>query len=209
MSPRKKKEAKKEKFERREIPIQELEAILDRAKPALSAPDHEALKAAVDTLTTLTSELATRGASVRNLRKMLFGPSTEKMSWLFPAHHKQGQAEPTVVADPTNGTVAPDASAEPAVAAQEGTPSEPPKPKRKGHGRIAASEYEGAEKVKVPHASLTRGCCCPDCNAGSKLRQLHDPSVIVRVTGMAPIQAVVYEIERLRGNICGKVFTST
>lgn len=212
MSQRKKKEARKEKFERKEVPIQELEAILERTRAVVSAPDHETLKAAVETLATLTRELETKGASIRNLRKLIFGPSTEKMSWLFPDPREPGQTEPSAPASPADSTGTPDASADPAAAAQEEPTEEPPKEtpklKRKGHGRIGASGYKGAENVKVPHATLNHGCCCPNCKAGSKLRQLPDPSVIVRVTGMAPIQAIVYEMARLRCNICGKVFTA-
>lgn len=209
MSQRKKKEARKEMFERKEVSIQELEAILERAKAGpLSAPDHETLKGAVDTLATVTRELETRSTSVGRLCKLLFGPSTEKMSWLFRNYQKEGQVEPSATVGSTEGAGASAASSEPSATAQEAAPSETTKPKRKGHGRIAASAYTGAEKVKVPHPTLTPGCCCPTCKAGSKLRVLPDPSIIVRVTGMAPIMARIYEIERFRCNICGSVFTA-
>jgi len=207
MSQRKKKQAAKETFKRKEVPIQELEAILDRAKATLSAPDHETLKGAVGTLATLTRELETRGTTIRHLRKLVFGPNSEKMTRLFPGHSGPGQTEPPGAAGPTDGTAS-DAPVEPAAAEQEGTPSEPPKRKRKGHGRIAASAYAGAKNVKVPHADLTRGCCCPDCKEGSKCRLLLEPAVVVRVTGMAPIAATVYELDRFRCDVCGKVFTA-
>jgi hypothetical protein len=35
-----------------------------------------------------------------------------------------------------------------------------------------------------------------------------EPKVLVRVTGVAPVQATVYEAERLRCNLCGEVFTA-
>jgi hypothetical protein len=37
---------------------------------------------------------------------------------------------------------------------------------------------------------------------------LSDPAVLVRVVGMAPLSATVYEQERLRCNLCGEVFTA-
>ena len=32
--------------------------------------------------------------------------------------------------------------------------------------------------------------------------------MIVRIKGAAPLQAIVYELEKLRCNICGKIFTA-
>ena len=32
--------------------------------------------------------------------------------------------------------------------------------------------------------------------------------MVVRITGQAPIQATVYEMERWRCNLCGEVFTA-
>ena len=81
------------------------------------------------------------------------------------------------------------------------------KKKRKGHGRNGAADYQGAEKVKVPHESLKRGDACPECPKG-KVYPVKEPAVLVRVTGMAPLCATVYELERLRCNLCGVIFTA-
>jgi transposase len=37
---------------------------------------------------------------------------------------------------------------------------------------------------------------------------MKEPGVVVRVVGRAPIQATVYELEKLRCNLCGEVFTA-
>lgn len=37
---------------------------------------------------------------------------------------------------------------------------------------------------------------------------LHDPGLLVRMQGQAPIAATVYELEKLRCNLCGEVFTA-
>jgi len=72
-----KKRRAKQKVERREVDITTLEAILERcASCALAAEDLETLRAAVDTLALLTRELEAKGASVRRLRKLVFGAST-------------------------------------------------------------------------------------------------------------------------------------
>ena len=82
-----------------------------------------------------------------------------------------------------------------------------PKNKKKGHGKNGASAYKGAKKVKVAHQTLKSGNDCPACDKG-KLYGQKPPSRIVRVTGGAPLKATVYELQRLRCNLCGKIFTA-
>jgi hypothetical protein len=38
-----------------------------------------------------------------------------------------------------------------------------------GHGRNGAAAYRGAQKVRVPHASLKTGAPCPDAQCGGKV----------------------------------------
>jgi len=89
------------------------------------------------------------------------------------------------------------------------TPPPPPKPKgkRPGHGRKGAREYTGAQRVSVPHLDLHAGMLCPDCRKG-KLRGKRAPKVAVTVTAQPPIAAVVHEMESLRCDLCGKIFTA-
>lgn len=82
------------------------------------------------------------------------------------------------------------------------------KQKAKGHGRNAGSEYKGAEKIEVEHQDLKSAGRCPACKKG-KLYKVSLPKVVVRVTGRPPLSAKVYEMARLRCNLCGKVFTAT
>ena len=82
-----------------------------------------------------------------------------------------------------------------------------PKEKPKGHGRNGASAYEGAQKVCVPHACYKAGDRCPLCPKG-KLYPFYEPGVEVRIVGRAPLEATVYELEKLRCNLCGKIFTA-
>ena len=81
------------------------------------------------------------------------------------------------------------------------------KKKRKGHGKNGAVDYHGAEKIKVSHESLKPKDRCPECHKG-KLYELTDPGIIVRVTGNAPCSATVYELQKLRCNLCQKIFTA-
>ncbi len=81
------------------------------------------------------------------------------------------------------------------------------KPKAKGHGRTAAAEFSGAAKVSVEHETLHRGDPCPECGQG-KVYPQKEPSPLIRITGQAPLAATVYELERMRCNGCGEVFTA-
>ena len=82
-----------------------------------------------------------------------------------------------------------------------------PKEKTKGHGKNGASDYKGAQKIKVSHQTLKSGNDCPACFKG-KVYGEKPPARIVRITGGAPFKATVYELQRLRCNLCGEVFTA-
>jgi transposase len=94
-----------------------------------------------------------------------------------------------------------------------GTPSSEQKPEEKksgpkpGHGRNGASAFSGADRRPIRHARLTSGDLCPECEKGKAYAQ-KEPKVLVRVIGQAPLTATVYELERLRCNACGQVFTA-
>jgi transposase len=77
----------------------------------------------------------------------------------------------------------------------------------KGHGRHGASAFSGAQKVAIRHTNLTSGDRCPECARGRVYTQ-QKPKTLVRIVGRAPVEATVYEMERLRCNACGQVFTA-
>jgi transposase len=78
------------------------------------------------------------------------------------------------------------------------------KRKPKGHGRNGACVYTG-KKVTVSH-TLHSGDACPGCEKGKLYTA--PPGVTVRITGNAPLDACVWEQEKLRCNLCGEVFTA-
>lgn len=77
----------------------------------------------------------------------------------------------------------------------------------KGHGRNGAAEYTGAERIRIRHESLQPGGRCPECRQG-KVYPQREPHTRIRIVGQAPLQATVYEMESLRCNGCGEVFTA-
>jgi len=186
------------KRQRREIDLDTLHAIVEQARSALSEEQHEILKGAVDTLAEVTAELERKGVSIRRLRNLLFGARTEKTATVLGeeagsgegANKEAGRGEGAVEDD---GAQADDRSGG--------------EKKRKGHGRNGADAYHGAQRVRVRHDSLCHGDRCPECQRGNVYVQ-RDPRSLIRVTGMAPLSAKVYEIERLRCGACGEVFTA-
>ena len=76
-----------------------------------------------------------------------------------------------------------------------------------GHGRNSAAAFTGARRVSIAHAALHAGDRCPECCTGRVYRQ-KEPATLVRIVGQAPLEATVFEMERLRCNACGQVFTA-
>ena len=88
------------------------------------------------------------------------------------------------------------------------SPAAPPRPEGSpGHGRNGAQAFSGAQKVAIAHPQLTRGDSCPDCGRG-KVYEQKEPQALVRIVGKAPLAATIYELQRLRCNACGQVFTA-
>jgi hypothetical protein len=54
---------------------------------------------------------------------------------------------------------------------------------------------------------LKSGDGCPDCQRGKVYLQ-RDPGVLIRLIGQAPLDATVYQLEKLRCNLCGEIFTA-
>jgi transposase len=79
--------------------------------------------------------------------------------------------------------------------------------KRRSPKSAKASLPGMAEKVKISHPNLQSGNRCPDCGRGNVYEQ-KEPKVLVRIVGQAPLAATVYELERLRCNACGQIFTA-
>lgn len=81
------------------------------------------------------------------------------------------------------------------------------KAKAKGHGRNSHRHYTGARRVRISHPTLKAGQACPDCAKG-RLRPRKDPAVTITVTAQPPVGALIHELEQLRCDTCGKLFTA-
>ena len=174
-----------------EVDVREIEELLQRARSQapLSEADRELICRLSQSYLHLNELVADKNTTIRSLRKALFGTTSEK----------------------TMDVLAGDAVTPPAHSANDpGSPAPadehaPAKPKPKGHGRNSAADYQGAECTQVEHESLRPGQACPRCKKG-KVYRLPDPAMLVRLTGRSPLRAQVWQLERLRCNLCGEVF---
>ena len=193
------------------VPVQEIEAIVEQsgARP-LTEGEQATLKAAVDTLARITAELETKETTLARLRRILFGAPSERTANVL-GEGKEGETPPADT--PTDPSAAGGDEKAAGQATSDATSPESgvaePRKKRPGHGRNGAAAYPRASHIAVPHATLRHGDPCPvdDCT-GRVYRQRGEPAVLVRITGVAPLLAKVYELERLRCGLCGTVFTA-
>ena len=174
--------------ERIELQMSELEAILARVKSSLSPEEYDKLHGALETLLFLTQELEKNRVSVQRLKQLLFGATTEKTRKVLERALEQAGADPQTEDEDSS---------------QEPTPPE----KVKGHGRNGAADYPGAEKIKISHQTLKPGDSCPQCHKGTVYETV-EPGRLVRIRGQAPLGATVYELQKLRCNLCGTIFTA-
>jgi transposase len=176
-------------LERVTVDMATLERILDRVKGSLSEEEFRAMHGAFETLLYLTHELGKKRVAVQKLKEMLFGAATEKTREVLKDALKNSEAQ---------------------ARAGEGAPSDKDpdtqKPQPKGHGRNGAEAYQSADRTYVGHESLQPGQACPECGKGKLYKW--ESGWIVRVSGQAPLGATVYEQEKLRCNLCSKVFSA-
>lgn len=186
------------------IDVAEIHALLERIRPAVAAEDHALLTGLVHTLLEVAGELRRRGATIARLRRMLGQTSSEKTAEVVGATAAAAAAgaPATTTGEPPPPDAAPTGEAPPAPANDAGAEN---KPKRKGHGRIPNSAYQGPT-VTVPHPTLCKGMGCPACAHGA----LYDlpPVSTVRILGQPPLVARCWESASLRCNACLRVFTA-
>ena len=171
------------KPKRIDLNLDQVDALLKRVESgSLQEGDYEIIKAMVETIHLLSQSVDQKAASIRRLLRMLFGERSEKLKDVIKNKDESDKAS-------------------------ESRTDRSDKPIPKGHGRNGAADYTGAEKIKVPHATLKIGDNCPGCLKG-KLYEMKVPKLIVRVTGKAPLQASVYQMQKLRCNLCGEILTA-
>jgi len=175
-----------------ELDMKEIEDLLAEAREALNEESYGKLEKLVQAYLTMSRLIEDKRTTITRLRKLLFGAPTEKTRNVCDSASRKGAGEEGDEGEEKDETHC-------------GAGKKPP---RKGHGRNGAAEYRGAETVFIAHESLHPGDPCLQPGCRGKLYQQKDPGLIVRVRGQAPLQATVYRCQKLRCNLCGKVFTA-
>jgi hypothetical protein len=189
-----------------DMDVETLEALLRRAEDtSLSSEDLQTIRTICKSYLYLTNLIDQKSTTIARLRKLLFGATTEKTSAVLgrsgesPLSSEQGASDGET-GELVRGPADEQVSGEQAVAGQTASPRKP------GHGRNGADDYPGAQRVAVGHESLEPGDACPECPQGTLY---HYPAgVLLRFAGCSPLQATVYELQKLRCHLCGKVYTA-
>jgi hypothetical protein len=183
-----------------EVDSSQLDAVLRRAEGKLDEQDYDLIRAVFESYEYVTDLVEDKNTSIRRLRQLLFGSRTEKTDAVV------GRNEELAGDASGDAASASDSSPESGSLTSDSEETEPPS--QKGHGRNGADAYRGAEQIDVPHESLQPGEACPECREGT-IYEVACPGVLVRVVGQAPLHAKVYHLQKLRCNLCGKVFTAS
>lgn len=170
---------------RLDVSTEELEALVEQARAVLPEDGYQKLLGAVHTLRYVTELLKKKEASLTNLRELLCPATTEKTEKVL----KQAGLDSGSEKSPT------------------GPEARGARRKAHGHGRHGAAAYSGAQKIAVPHACLKPGDACPE-GCGGKVYPQREPGVLVRIKGQPPLAATVYELEKLRCNLCGNMYSA-
>lgn len=173
-----------------DISIEELNGLIERLESRrLEADDYEIAARVVGTLMYLKQVHEDKSMSIKRLLNLLFGSvSSEKTDKLVARLEASGKTAGKSKKDNGRG--------------------KSKKRKPKGHGRNGASAYTGAERVQVALEGLGAGSACPCCSKGKVYPSTDGPKRLVRIRGEVPVKAKVWELERLRCNLCGEVFTA-
>src|SRR5215471_12649245 len=161
----------------------------------------EKIERLLKTVLTLVELLQRKNTSIKRLRQMIFGKRTER--------HQTRKAEDLEKVDDSEESDdgRPKASGDQDTRVESLASGSEDKPKRKGHGRRAASDYSGARIVKCRHERLKIGDDCPS-SCGGRLYDLNEPTTLMQFTGQPLITATNYQREALRCAKCQKRYVA-
>lgn len=163
------------------ITPEEIEALIERLETqTLQKEDYPLLIELIKSLVWMNFNLKEKKLSIERLRS-LFGIKTETAKRLFELAKEENPLT------------------------EEEPPSKPQK--KKTHGHRSAQNYLEAKTIEIFHKTLTKGSHCPDCKKG-KLYNL-TPGSFLHITGSPLLEIEIYQTERLRCALCGKIFQAT
>jgi len=181
------------------------DAVLERAREALSVDDHTCLESLVRTFVDLTRLVRERGTTIVRLRRLFGLHVSEKIVDVFGVDTtpKTDDATSATGAESTDNEAGDEGATAPNATTSAKTTTEPA---RKGHGRLPADQYKSAEHIGVDHLHLHAGEICPGCAHGNLYALA--PAQTLRIFGQSPLVARAWDLARLRCSGCGAVYTA-
>ena len=175
-----------------ELETQQSEQLLDRVNRTMNREDAELIRRVFESYSYVAELVDDKNMSISRLHKIMFGSRSEKKKDVLGDSDSasSGKKKDPKVDEPTN-----DSS------------KQNDKPRPRGHGRNSADEFRGGDQLMISHESLAEGDSCPECQKGTLNENA--PGVFVRIVGRAPLHSTVYRTEKLRCNLCGKIFTAS
>lgn len=171
----------------RDLSVEQLRACLDRVQAAVTAADYSILEALLGAYLFVREALLAARVSVARLKQLFFGPKSEKSRNVLSETDEEGTSKNSSGSD-------------------DQKPGRGGKTKRKGHGRLGAADCPGAERIAVHDGRFFKGCACPDEYCRGKLYLLKQPLTILRLFGLAPLAARIWEQDRWRCKDCEQIF---
>jgi len=172
----------------------EIEALIARLEDGqLGAEDRRLISRLLRLLLTLIRVVEQKNTSISRLKRLLFGPGSDKR----PARSIASAKLPS--------------KDEPSAEGDRSAPDAPPiedQAARRGHGRQGAADYTGARRVVCADPALHPGDECPSRQCGGHLYDTQKPSVFIRLEGRPVIAATRYEQQVLRCSACAERFTA-
>lgn len=171
-----------------ELSQEELESLLNRLSDKPAAEDIELTKQIFESYSFIYQTLKNKNQSIKNLQRIIFGPSSEKSKDVLK--HEEGQDD--VDEKETEGGASNDSDKEKA-------------PKKRTTGKLSHADYPNAKVCPLKHESLSDKDQCPVCGRG-KVHPYLQENKIIKISGNVPMMATKYELENFRCNACGEIF---
>lgn len=183
-----------------ELTREEVEALDSRLeKNELTAKDTERVRRILKAYNWMRFKFFSGELSISKLKKLLFGIASEKQKKKDCKDleeneiKKQSEESQREITDQAPIAEIPEVIQK--------------KAKVKGHGRIGADAYTGAREETISHENLKVKDPCPLPLCTGKMYDI-DPGVIIRIIGNPPAEIVRYDVQKLRCNLCGVIFTA-
>ncbi len=176
----------------------EIEALIARLEEGqLGEADRRLISRLLRLLLTLIRVVEQKNTSISRLKRLLFGPGTDKRTVAIPATSSN-----------TSGNDAPSTADEPSKSATPEARQTEESTRRRGHRRHSAAAYTGARRVACANPELTAGDQCPSRPCGGHLYDTREPSFFIRLEGHPIITATRFEQQVLRCSACAERFTA-